>query len=234
MLMLSHVAAFAPPLLLPARRCSRPVVAPSACAGGPAEPRQRPRSAGEQLATSPRPSPPRALALLAAALVAASAPPASAITDNQLLFLEAWRAVDKAYVDKRFAGQPWQRLRETTVKQTRMDTREATYDAIRGLLLLLGDPYTRFLNPDAAAALAGANSGFLTGVGVELAPDGGAGDVLVRRRGVAPLLLRLCLCLLLLCPDAMCFRCYRSAWLRPRRGDQRKARACARATYCSP
>jgi hypothetical protein len=30
-----------------------------------------------------------------------------AVTSEQLLFLEAWRAVDRAYVDKSFNGQNW-------------------------------------------------------------------------------------------------------------------------------
>jgi len=34
-------------------------------------------------------------------------PPAQAITTEQLLFLEAWRAVDRAYVDKTFNNQSW-------------------------------------------------------------------------------------------------------------------------------
>jgi len=36
-----------------------------------------------------------------------AAPPAQAITTEQLLFLEAWRAVDRAYVDKTFNNQSW-------------------------------------------------------------------------------------------------------------------------------
>ena len=36
--------------------------------------------------------------------------PASAVTTEQLLFLEAWRAVDRAYVDKGFNGQAWFRV----------------------------------------------------------------------------------------------------------------------------
>ena len=35
------------------------------------------------------------------------APPANAITTEQLLFLEAWRAIDRAYVDKSFNNQSW-------------------------------------------------------------------------------------------------------------------------------
>jgi hypothetical protein len=33
--------------------------------------------------------------------------PSQAVTNEQLLFLEAWRAVDRAYVDKTFNGQSW-------------------------------------------------------------------------------------------------------------------------------
>ena len=37
-------------------------------------------------------------------------PPANAITTEQLLFLEAWRAIDRAYVDKSFNNQSWFRV----------------------------------------------------------------------------------------------------------------------------
>jgi hypothetical protein len=56
----------------------------------------------------------RAAALALAAAVAASAAlaaPADAVTQEQLLFLEAWRAVDRAYVDKKFNGQNWFKVR---------------------------------------------------------------------------------------------------------------------------
>lgn len=50
------------------------------------------------------------LAAAAAAAVLALGPgclPSQAVTSEQLLFLEAWRAVDRAYVDKSFNGQNW-------------------------------------------------------------------------------------------------------------------------------
>ena len=37
--------------------------------------------------------------------------PAHAITTEQLLFLEAWRAIDRAYVDKGFNNQSWFKVR---------------------------------------------------------------------------------------------------------------------------
>jgi hypothetical protein len=52
-----------------------------------------------------------------AAAVALSPPalPAQAVTNEQLLFLEAWRAVDRAYVDKSFNGQSWFKVISNTL-----------------------------------------------------------------------------------------------------------------------
>eukprot|EP00955_Chlamydomonas_euryale_P029227 308094-Chlamydomonas_euryale.AAC.1 len=52
--------------------------------------------------------------------VLAPPPAAHAITTQQLLFLEAWRAVDRAYVDKGFNGQTWFRVREQYLKNVRV------------------------------------------------------------------------------------------------------------------
>ena len=80
-------------------------------------------------------------------------PSAISVTNEQLLFLEAWRAVDRAYVDKGFNGQTWFRVREDALKTVKMTSREETYAAIKQLLTSLGDPFTRFLEPDQYAAL---------------------------------------------------------------------------------
>jgi hypothetical protein len=82
-----------------------------------------------------------------------SPPPAAAVTNEQLLYLEAWRAVDRAYVDKGFNGQSWFRVREEALKKVPMANREETYSAIRQLLASLDDPFTRFLEPGQYAAL---------------------------------------------------------------------------------
>lgn len=113
--------------------------------------------------------------------------PAEAITSNNLLFLEAWRAVDKAYVDKTFNGITWFKYREDTVKKTPMDSTEETYAAIRDMLAKLDDPFTRFLEPEKYASLSESTmSANITGVGIEMAYGGnkepgagGAGDQVV-------------------------------------------------------
>ena len=97
-------------------------------------------------------------------------PPAAAINSNNLLFLEAWRAVDKAYVDKTFNSVAWFKIREATIKKTSMNTTEETYVAIRDMLSLLQDPFTRFLEPEKYASLSESTmSGNITGVGIEMA-----------------------------------------------------------------
>jgi C-terminal processing protease CtpA/Prc len=44
-------------------------------------------------------------------------------------------------------------LRETYLKKEAMGNRSQTYDAIRKLLAVLDDPFTRFLEPSRLAAL---------------------------------------------------------------------------------
>ncbi|KAG7674593.1 putative C-terminal processing peptidase, chloroplastic [Nannochloris sp. 'desiccata'] len=127
----------------------------------------------------------RAVAALAAGVLATSTLlpnlPANAVTNEQLLYLEAWRAVDRAYVDKKFNGQNWFKVREDAVKNLKLTSREDTYTAIRSLLASLGDPFTRFLAPEQYSALRRSTSGAVTGVGVEVsfASDRGASSPLV-------------------------------------------------------
>ncbi|KAI8472128.1 MAG: photosystem II D1 protease [Monoraphidium minutum] len=110
-----------------------------------------------------------AAAALAAAIVAGGcAPPAPAVTTEQLLFLEAWRTIDKAYVDKSFNGQSWFRVKEDYLKKVPMTNRQQTHDAIRRLADSLGDPFTRWLEPERLAALRRGTAGSVTGVGVEV------------------------------------------------------------------
>lgn len=51
---------------------------------------------------------------------------AGALTEENLLFLEAWRTIDRAYVDKSFNGQSWFRYREDALRNEPMNTREQT------------------------------------------------------------------------------------------------------------
>lgn len=66
-------------------------------------------------------------------------------------------------------------IRESMLKSEELNTRQQTYAAIRSLLAQLDDPFTRFLEPSRYAALKRGTAGSLTGVGLEVGFDMGAG-----------------------------------------------------------
>ncbi|BBG92602.1 Peptidase S41 family protein [Prunus dulcis] len=92
----------------------------------------------------------------------------SALTEENLLFLEAWRMIDRAYVDKSFNGQSWFRYRENALRNEPMNTREETYMAIKKMLATLEDPFTRFLEPEKLKSLRSGTQGALTGIGLSI------------------------------------------------------------------
>ncbi|PIA40100.1 hypothetical protein AQUCO_02500075v1 [Aquilegia coerulea] len=94
--------------------------------------------------------------------------PSLALTEENILFLEAWKTIDRAYVDKKFNGQSWFRYRETALRNEPMNTREETYMAIRKMLATLDDPFTRFLEPEKFKSLRSGTQGALTGVGLSI------------------------------------------------------------------
>ncbi|XP_011029901.1 PREDICTED: carboxyl-terminal-processing peptidase 2, chloroplastic-like [Populus euphratica] len=57
---------------------------------------------------------------------AVSNSPSWALSEENLLFLEAWRTIDRAFVDKTFNGQSWFRYRENALRNEPMNTREET------------------------------------------------------------------------------------------------------------
>jgi carboxyl-terminal processing protease len=104
--------------------------------------------------------------------MAVAASDAEAITENQMLYLEAWRAVDKAYVDKTFNGVNWFKLRETGLKNDDLDDRETTYEVIRAMLAKLDDPFTRFLEPEKYSSVTEQTmKADVSGVGIEMGFD---------------------------------------------------------------
>ncbi|MED6156989.1 Carboxyl-terminal-processing peptidase 2, chloroplastic [Stylosanthes scabra] len=98
----------------------------------------------------------------------ASSNPSWALTEENLLFLEAWRVIDRAYIDKSFNGQSWFRYREDALRKEPMNNREETYAAIRKMLATLDDPFTRFLEPEKLRSLRSGTQGALTGVGISI------------------------------------------------------------------
>ncbi len=80
---------------------------------------------------------------------------------------EAWQIVNREYVDGSFNKTNWQTVRQTLLSQNYTSKQQA-YDALRGALKKLDDPYTRFMDPKQFEALSNQTSGELSGVGIRL------------------------------------------------------------------
>ncbi|GAV62212.1 PDZ domain-containing protein/Peptidase_S41 domain-containing protein [Cephalotus follicularis] len=124
-----------------------------------------------------------AIMLVTSVCVAVNNAPSWALTEENLLFLEAWRTIDRAYIDKTFNGHSWFRYRENVLRNEPMNTREETYNAIRKMLATLDDPFTRFLEPEKFKSLRSGTQGALTGVGLSIgyptAVDGSTSGLVV-------------------------------------------------------
>jgi carboxyl-terminal processing protease len=94
--------------------------------------------------------------------------PAMALTEEQQLVSQAWRIVNRAYVDETFNHQNWAVVRSQALKEPLTD-QKAAYVAIQNMLKGLDDPFTRFLDPEQYRNLQVSTSGELTGVGLQIA-----------------------------------------------------------------
>jgi carboxyl-terminal processing protease len=80
---------------------------------------------------------------------------------------EAWQIVNREYVDGTFNRLDWQKTRMELLKRNYSNRQEA-YIAIRSTLRKLGDPYTRFMDPQQFQSLNNQTSGEMSGVGIKL------------------------------------------------------------------
>jgi carboxyl-terminal processing protease len=83
---------------------------------------------------------------------------------------EVWQIIDRQYVDGTFNQQDWRSVRKEYLNRNYTNQDEA-YKAIREMLKKLGDPYTRFMNPEEFKNMQIDTSGELTGFGIQLAQD---------------------------------------------------------------
>ncbi|KAM7252975.1 hypothetical protein ACFE04_025593 [Oxalis oulophora] len=109
-----------------------------------------------------------AAVLVTSVSVTISTSPSWALSEENRLFLEAWRTIDRAYIDKTFNGQSWFRYREDALRNEPMNTREETYNAIKKMVASLDDPFTRFLEPEKFNSLRSGTRGSITGVGLSI------------------------------------------------------------------
>jgi carboxyl-terminal processing protease len=83
---------------------------------------------------------------------------------------EVWQIIDHEYVDGTFNGNDWRAVRSQFLSKNYSTTKES-YKAIRTMLEKLGDPYTRFMDPEQFKSMQIDTSGELTGVGIQIAQD---------------------------------------------------------------
>ncbi|GAB4218340.1 MAG: S41 family peptidase [Synechococcales cyanobacterium] len=83
---------------------------------------------------------------------------------------EVWQTVNREFVDATFNKVDWEAERLKLLNKD-YATAEDAYTAIRESLKLLGDPYTRFMDPEQYASMQIDTSGELTGVGLTLGMD---------------------------------------------------------------
>ncbi len=99
--------------------------------------------------------------------VAASSALAVSKDSPKAIVDEAWQIVNREYVDGTFNRLDWQKTRMELLKRNYRNRQEA-YVAIRSTLKKLGDPYTRFLDPQQFQSLNNQTSGEMSGVGIKL------------------------------------------------------------------
>jgi len=89
-------------------------------------------------------------------------------SEEEKIFLEAWRIVNRSYLDETFNDQNWWFVRQRFLEEEDLSSREATYQAIEKMLASLDDPFTRLLRPEQYRSLQVNTSGELSGVGLQI------------------------------------------------------------------
>lgn len=93
---------------------------------------------------------------------------------------QVWQIVYRDFLDSsgKYSPETWTSLRRDLLAKSYAGTDES-YEAIRGMLASLDDPYTRFLDPKEFKEMQIDTSGELTGVGIQITLDKDTKEILV-------------------------------------------------------
>ncbi len=91
---------------------------------------------------------------------------------------EVWQIVNHDYVDGTFNHVDWQATRQSLLSKN-YTSREQAYTAIQEALKRLGDPYTRFMNPEEYQTLTDETAGETSGVGIMIDKKEDTGQIIV-------------------------------------------------------
>ncbi len=121
-----------------------------------------------------------ATAVLARDMVMAPNGGASISDSPKEVMDQAWQIVFRDYLDTtgKYNVDQWRKLRRDLLAKSYGSPKEA-YEAIRGMLGTLNDPYTRFLDPREFKEMQIDTSGELSGVGIQLSLDKDSKELVV-------------------------------------------------------
>lgn len=93
---------------------------------------------------------------------------------------QVWQIVYRDYLDSSgtYTDERWRQLRKDLLKKS-YGGEEESYEAIRGMLDSLDDPYTRFLDPKEFKEMRIDTSGELMGVGIQISLDKDTKELIV-------------------------------------------------------
>lgn len=91
---------------------------------------------------------------------------------------EVWQIINSEFVDREFNHTDW-KIQRSELLQQEYPNQKTAYKAIRKSLKNLGDPYTRFLDPDEYEDLTSQTSGELSGIGIRLGIDKKTGKLTI-------------------------------------------------------
>ena len=83
---------------------------------------------------------------------------------------EVWQVIQHDFVDGTFNGVDWREVRNDYLNR-KYESKDDAYEAIREMVEQLGDPYTRFMDPEQFKSMQIDTSGELTGVGIQISQD---------------------------------------------------------------
>ncbi len=113
-----------------------------------------------------------AIALASPSLGLPSSSSSAIIDSPKEVIDQVWQIIYRDYLDSagQYNPEVWKGLRKDLLAKNYSATSES-YEAIRGMLTSLDDPYTRFLDPKEFKEMQIDTSGELTGVGIQISLD---------------------------------------------------------------
>ncbi|XP_022766726.1 carboxyl-terminal-processing peptidase 3, chloroplastic-like isoform X2 [Durio zibethinus] len=112
--------------------------------------------------------------------VAFPASRAQEVNTVQRTLVEAWGLIRETFVDPTFNHQDWDlKLQQTMVEMFPLNSADAAYGKIRGMLSTLGDPFTRIISPKEYQSFRIGSDGNLQGVGLFINVEPKTGHLVV-------------------------------------------------------